>query len=91
MCNLTFREDDVIEKDHIIAKALGGSNDIDNTQLLHGHCHDEKSKDDLKAIKKHKAIKSYQKYIKRFDKSDWIWIDDIPTVTFSVGSFPQKS
>ena len=85
MCNLTFREDDVIEKDHIIPKALGG-NYTDNIQLLHGHCHDEKTKDDLKAIKKHKSIKSYQKYIKRFDKSDWIWIDDIPTVTFSVVS-----
>ena len=90
MCNRTFREDDVIEKDHIIPKALGG-NHTDNIQLLHGHCHDEKTKDDLKAIKKHKAIKSYQKYLKQFDKTNWEWIDDIPTVTFSVGSFPQKS
>ena len=91
MCNLTFREDDVIEKDHIIPKALGG-NYKDNIQLLHGHCHDEKTKDDLIAIKKHKAIKSYQKFIKRFDKSDWVWIDDIPTVTsFLWEIFPQKS
>ena len=90
MCSLTFREDDVIEKDHIIPKALGGKY-TDNIQLLHAHCHDEKTKVDLIAIKKHKTIREYQKFVKRFDKADWLWIDDIPTVTFSVGSFPQKS
>ena len=79
MCGLTFREDDVVEKDHITPKALGG-NYKDNIQLLHRHCHDKKTKDDLKAIKRHKAIKNYQKFIKRFNKSDWKWIDDIPTL-----------
>ena len=79
MCNLTFREDDVIEKDHIIPKALGG-NYTDNIQLLHGHCHDKKSKDDLNAIKKHKAIKNYHKFIKRFNITNWEWINDIPTL-----------
>ena len=82
MCNLTFREDDVIEKDHIIPKALGGKY-TDNIQLLHGHCHDEKTKVDLIAIKKHKAVREYQKFINKFNKVDWKWIDDIPTVTFS--------
>lgn len=79
MCGLTFRENDVVEKDHITPKALGGKYK-DNIQLLHRHCHDEKTKDDLKAIKRHKAIKSYQKFIKRFNKSDWKWINDIPTL-----------
>ena len=79
MCNRTFRENDVIEKDHIIPKALGG-NYTDNIQLLHGHCHDKKTKDDLIAIKKHKAIKNYQKYITRFNKMNWEWMDDIPTL-----------
>ena len=79
MCNRTFREDDVIEKDHKIPKALGGKY-TDNIQLLHGHCHDKKTKDDLDAIKKHKATKSYQKYLKQFDKTNWEWIDDIPTL-----------
>ena len=90
MCDRTFREDEVIEKDHIIPKTLGGKYK-DNIQLLHGHCHDEKTKVDLIAIKKHKAVKEYQKFINKFNKVDWKWIDDIPTVTFSVGSFPQKS
>ena len=79
ICGLTFREVDVIEKDHIIPKALGGKHK-DNIQLLHGHCHDEKTKDDLIAIKKHKAIKNYQKFIKQFSKINWKWIDDIPTL-----------
>ena len=79
MCGLTFREDDVVEKDHITPKSLGG-NHINNIQLLHRHCHDEKTKDDLIAIKRHKAIKNYHKFIKRFNKSDWIWINDIPTL-----------
>ena len=79
MCNQTFREDDVIEKDHIIPKALGG-NYKDNIQLLHGHCHDEKTKDDLIAIKKHNAVREYQKFINKFNKVEWKWIDDIPTL-----------
>ena len=79
MCNLTFQEDDVIEKDHIIPKSLGG-NYTDNIQLLHGHCHDKKTKVDLIAIKKHKAKREYQKFINKFNKVDWKWIDDIPTL-----------
>ena len=78
-CRLTFTDGDKIEKDHIIPKAISGSIK-DNLQLLHRHCHDEKTKDDLKAIKKHKAIKNYQKYISRFNKMNWEWIDDIPTL-----------
>ena len=33
-----------MEIDHIIPKAKGGKNTLDNLQLLHGHCHDAKSK-----------------------------------------------
>jgi RNA-directed DNA polymerase len=79
MCNLTFREDSIIEKDHIIPKALGGKY-TDNIQILHGHCHDEKTKADLIAIKKHKTVREYQKFINKFNKTDWKWIDDIPTL-----------
>ncbi len=42
-CNLTFQEDDVIEIDHIIPKKIGGNNYKDNLQLLHRHCHDNKT------------------------------------------------
>jgi RNA-directed DNA polymerase len=55
-CNLTFQDGDLIEIDHIIPKAIGG-NQKDNLQLLHKHCHDVKTKNDLNAIKKHKESK----------------------------------
>ncbi|NET69416.1 MAG: group II intron reverse transcriptase/maturase [Moorea sp. SIO1G6] len=41
-CGLTFRDGDLIEKHHIIPRALGGSNLDKNLELLHLHCHDEK-------------------------------------------------
>jgi len=78
-CNLTFYDGDLIEKDHVIPKSIAG-NIKDNLQLLHRHCHDEKTKYDLNAIKKHKAIKEYQKFLNQFNKSNWKWIDDIPTL-----------
>jgi RNA-directed DNA polymerase len=32
-----------MEVDHIIPKEMGGSDAIHNLQLLHRHCHDEKT------------------------------------------------
>ena len=34
-CGLTFKQGDLIEEDHIIPKSRGGSNKLDNRQLLH--------------------------------------------------------
>ena len=45
-CEMYFREDDVIEKDHIIPKTLGGKDTYNNIQLLHRHCHDVKTAQD---------------------------------------------
>jgi RNA-directed DNA polymerase len=42
-CNLHFREEDVMEIDHIIPKSKGGKDKYDNWQLLHRHCHDTKT------------------------------------------------
>jgi RNA-directed DNA polymerase len=42
-CRLYFREDDVLESDHIIPRTLGGKNEFKNLQLLHRHCHDQKT------------------------------------------------
>ncbi|MEM7595108.1 MAG: HNH endonuclease signature motif containing protein [Cyanobacteria bacterium P01_A01_bin.83] len=36
----------------MVATALGGKNIYDNLQLLHGHCHDEKTALDLIDIRK---------------------------------------
>ena len=45
-CELYFTREDVLEVDHIIPKALGGGNGLDNLQLLHRHCHDQKTEGD---------------------------------------------
>jgi RNA-directed DNA polymerase len=42
-CGLRFQEWDVIEVDHKIPRALGGKDEWKNLQLLHRHCHDEKT------------------------------------------------
>jgi RNA-directed DNA polymerase len=42
-CGLYFRETDVMEVDHIIPKSIGGKDVYKNLQLLHRHCHDEKT------------------------------------------------
>lgn len=45
-CELRFQEWDVMEVDHKIPKALGGKDEWKNLQLLHRHCHDEKTASD---------------------------------------------
>ncbi len=42
-CGLTFLNNDVLEVDHKIPRALGGKDEWKNLQLLHRHCHDEKT------------------------------------------------
>jgi RNA-directed DNA polymerase len=46
-CCLHFREEDILEVDHILATVLGGKDEYKNLQLLHGHCHDEKTALDM--------------------------------------------
>ena len=45
-CGLYFREDDLIEVDHIIPKSEGGKDRYGNLQALHRHCHDSKTAQD---------------------------------------------
>lgn len=45
-CKLYFREDDLIEVDHIIPKSEGGKDRYGNLQALHRHCHDSKTAQD---------------------------------------------
>ncbi len=45
-CGLHYWAGDVREVDHIIPTASGGKDGYDNWQLLHGHCHDEKTAED---------------------------------------------
>ena len=91
-CELPFQEDDVLRDDHIIARKAGGNNSINNRQLLHKHCHDEKTREDLKAIKAYKQEKEWQKLTKWFDNQNWKWVDDIPTLVTGCGTHkePEK-
>lgn len=45
-CELYFREEDVLEVDHIIPRNKGGKDEYKNLQLLHSHCHDVKTAGD---------------------------------------------
>ena len=45
-CGLYFKEDDVMELDHIIPKSKDGKNEYKNFQLLHNYCHDKKTRTD---------------------------------------------
>ena len=49
-CGLNFRPTDRIEVDHIVPRSVGGEDTYKNIQLLHRHCHDVKTAEDLKAV-----------------------------------------
>jgi RNA-directed DNA polymerase len=42
-CGLYFKDGDVLEIDHITPKSQGGRDEYRNMQLLHRHCHDQKT------------------------------------------------
>jgi len=48
-CGLTFRVEDIRENDHIQPRIFGGEDGEGNRQLLHGHCHDVKTRGDFTA------------------------------------------
>lgn len=79
-CGLHFRENDLIEIDHIIPKAIGGKDKYDNLQALHRHCHDVKTKDDMILIIQHEHSKFMQRLYKEWDRVDYIMVDDVPVV-----------
>ena len=49
-CGLYFREGDRLELDHILPKSNGGTNQRDNLQLLHKHCHHNKTRNDIRNL-----------------------------------------
>ena len=65
-CGLFFRDGDLLEVDHIVPKSKGGKNEYKNYQLLHRHCHDEKSRTDG----------SYQKVVSIIPE-DYKWENDL--------------
>ena len=83
-CGLTFMPGDKIETDHIIPRRAGGNNLKDNLQALHIHCHDIKTRKDLKDIKFYKSQKIWNKTQKEFNFHfeifKWEWKNDLPTL-----------
>lgn len=51
-CKTLFTVDSLVEIDHRIPRSLGGKDDYKNLQLLHKHCHIEKSRIDGSQSKK---------------------------------------
>ncbi len=45
-CGLYFKQGDSIEVDHIIPRRYNGRDEYRNLQLLHAHCHDDKTTED---------------------------------------------
>ena len=69
-----------MEKDHILATALGGKDEFTNYQLLHGKCHNEKTAIDLKRIREKRASDFIQKLFLEWSKVNFTWINDIPVL-----------
>lgn len=42
LCGMLFKNEDMLETDHIIPISQGGGRGYQNIQLLHRHCHDQK-------------------------------------------------
>lgn len=67
-CEMLFREDDVMEVDHIIPKSKGGRAEYKNLQLLHRHCHDTKTANDGSPGTKSGCNSAEPKPTKRLEK-----------------------
>ncbi len=62
-CELHFREDDLLETDHILPTSQGGKDVSSNRQLLHRHCHDEKTVLDTIKLQRQLAYKELARYL----------------------------
>ena len=80
-CCLHFREGDLLETDHNIPRALGGKDEYRNLQLLHAHCHDDKTALDMEFIRNQRFMK-YMGYINQtLAKHNWYWDDNDLLIT----------
>lgn len=79
-CGLTFRGGDVMEVDHIVPKSIGGKDEWKNLQLLHRHCHDQKTAVDLIEIRKKQHSDNLNKLFQLWEKVNWEWSEDIPFI-----------
>ena len=60
-CGLHFREEDLLEIDHILPILQGGKDVYSNLQLLHRHCHDKKTALDAIKLKRQKEVETQRR------------------------------
>lgn len=73
-CGMYFREDDVIEVDHITPKLKGGKDEYKNLQLLHRHCHDTKTANDGNPGTKSGCNSAEPKPTRKLEKVEEKWV-----------------
>ncbi|WP_363266989.1 HNH endonuclease signature motif containing protein [Okeania sp. SIO2B3] len=83
-CGLFFKDGDVIELDHIIPKSKGGKDEYKNWQLLHRHCHDEKTRTDGSLERSGNKTGCNSAMPKQLSDipSNYRWIEDMFVVTY---------
>jgi hypothetical protein len=88
---LFFKDEDVMEIDHIIPKSKSGSDEHKNLQLLHRHCHDHKTANDgslgnQSDCNSVKSLRSNSKKVKPKPPvipDNYKWVDDMLVVTYA--------
>ncbi len=83
-CELFFKDEDIIELDHIIPKSQGGKDEYKNWQLLHRHCHDTKTRTDGSLSKSGNQIDCNNIMPKQLSSipSNYRWVEDMLVVTY---------
>jgi RNA-directed DNA polymerase len=79
-CGLFFKDEDVLEIDHIIPKSQGGKDEYENWQLLHRHCHDNKTTLDGSLGSKSGCNRTKPK--PPVIPDNYRWVDDMLVVTY---------
>jgi RNA-directed DNA polymerase len=73
ICQQDFNIFDLLEVDHIIPKCLSGKDEFENLQLIHHHCHDMKTANDLNS---YRLIKNESKKHDIHRPNEWIVVNN---------------
>jgi RNA-directed DNA polymerase len=69
-CGLYVKDEDVVEVDHIVPKAEGGKDHYKNLQLLHRHCHHQKTAEDRQRQMDNKGQRKPKEKLRKGRKSE---------------------
>lgn len=79
-CGNYFKDGDSLDVDHLIPRSQGGKSEYKNLQLLHRHCHDNKTASDGSLGNKSGCNSTKPK--PPVDPEFWFWQDDMLAMTF---------